>query len=521
MMAAAEDLERQTMRQVAWRILPFLMLGYFIAFVDRVNAGFAALQMNTAIGLSPAAFGVGGGLFYLTYVVFEVPSNLAMERVGARRWIARILVSWGVVSAGTAFVVGPYSFYAARLLLGAAEAGFFPGIILYLTYWFPRAYRGRIIAIFMVAIPVSSFVGSPISAALLQTEGLLGLHGWQWMFLLEAAPAVVLGVLALAVLPDGPERAAWLPLAGRQWLARTLAAEQAESQPAGQQRASLWQVMSNKYVLAASLIYAGASGASQCLSLWQPQIIKSFGMTNTQTGLLNMLPFGIASVLMVLWGRRSDQRRERVWHTALPLALLAGSLLAATLTNSLVPTMLILCLAVTATYVVKGPFWALATEWLTVGAAAGIAQINAVGNLGGLFGSSLLGIIKGAHGELPAGAAAARSVVGGWMRRSAGDRPGAGCGRRAEKRSVIRRVASVGPDGGGRSRSSALRAGDQPVARVRAMPKFVIRLVASEAQILAGDGRAVSSLGTSLPLPTDTAELPLLLPAEGRQSGWE
>ena len=224
------------MQRVAWRVLPFLMLGYFIAFVDRVNAGFAALQMNTDAGLSHAQFGLGGGLFYLTYVLLEVPSNLAMERVGARRWIARILVSWGLVSAATAFVVGPYSFYAARLLLGAAEAGFFPGIILYLTYWFPRAYRGRIVAIFMVAIPVSSFIGSPISAALLHTDGLLGLHGWQWLFLVEGAPAVVLGALALRVLPDGPQHAAWLSPEQRGWLGARLAADRPPPRPARQRR---------------------------------------------------------------------------------------------------------------------------------------------------------------------------------------------------------------------------------------------------------------------------------------------
>ncbi len=397
------ELERRTMRQVALRIVPFLMLGYFLAFVDRVNVGFAALQMNGDVGLSPSAFGLGGGLFYLTYVLFEVPSNVALEKVGARLWIARILVTWGLVSAGMALVVGPRSFYAVRLLLGAAEAGFFPGVILYLTYWFPREYRGRIVAIFMVAIPVSSFVGSPISAALLQADGTLGLRGWQWMFLLEAAPAVLLGVAALFVLPDGPERAGWLDREQRAWLTRRLADERAQlGGPAGP--VPVWRVLSNRRVLAASLVYAGASGASQCLSLWQPQIIRSFGLGLTQTGLLNMLPFGIASVLMVLWGRSSDLRRERVWHTGLPLGLLAASLLSATLTRSLGPTMLILCVAVGATYLVKGPFWALATEWLgATGAAAGIAQINAVGNIGGLVGSTLLGVIKDATGSYPLG----------------------------------------------------------------------------------------------------------------------
>src|SRR5437868_11267503 len=206
----APILEQMTMRKVTWRIVPFLMVCYFIAFVDRVNAGFAALHMNHDIGLTAAAFGLGGGLFYVSYVLCEVPSNLAMQKVGARLWIARIMIPWGIVSACTAFVSGPYSFYAVRLLLGAAEAGFFPGVILYLTYWFPAQHRGRIVALFMVAIPLSSFFGSPISAALLQLDGLGGLHGWQWMFILEALPAVTLGVVSFFFLSDGPAHARWL-----------------------------------------------------------------------------------------------------------------------------------------------------------------------------------------------------------------------------------------------------------------------------------------------------------------------
>ena len=401
---AVEDIERKTMRKITWRIVPFLMFCYFIAFVDRVNAGFAALQMNQDIGLSPAAFGFGGGLFYITYVLFEVPSNIAMEKVGARLWIARILITWGAVSGLMAFVVGPMSFYAVRLLLGAAEAGFFPGVILYLTYWFPKEYRGRIVAIFMVAIPISSFLGSPISASLLQLDGIFGLRGWQAMFLIEAVPAVLLGFLALVILPNGPDRATWLTQDQRAWLSHRMKAEREPNNRVQAPHMSLMQVMTNKYVLAASLIYAGASGASQCLSLWQPQIIKSFGVSNMQTGLLNMLPFGIASILMILWGRSSDIRRERVWHTGIPLALLAASLIVATTVTSLAATMAILCVAVTATYIVKGPFWALSTEWLAAGtAAAGLAQINAIGNIGGFIGTSLLGIIKDATGSYPLG----------------------------------------------------------------------------------------------------------------------
>ena len=202
----ASAIEAETMRKVMWRLLPFLMLCYFIAYVDRVNAGFAALTMNRDVGLTQAIFGIGGGLFFVAYVLFEVPSNLAMEKVGARLWIARIMITWGLVGIGTAFIVGPYTFYLSRFLLGAAEAGFFPGVILYLTYWFPSRYRARVVATFMVAIPVSSFLGSPLSAALLELEGVGGLHGWQWLFIIEALPAILLGLTAFFVLPSRPGR---------------------------------------------------------------------------------------------------------------------------------------------------------------------------------------------------------------------------------------------------------------------------------------------------------------------------
>jgi MFS family permease len=396
-------LEKSTMRQVTLRIVPFLMLCYFIAFVDRVNAGFAALQMNKDVGLTNAIFGLGGGIFFVSYFLFEVPSNLALEKVGARLWIARIMISWGIISGCMALVAGPTSFLALRFLLGAAEAGFFPGVILYLTYWFPAEYRARIVAVFMVAIPASSFLGSPISASLLGMEGVLGLHGWQWMFILEAAPAVILGVVTLFVLQDAPAQAKWLTREQRTWLAQRLERERSWVKPVGHD-ITLWQVLFNKYVLAASLIYAGSSGASACLSIWQPQIIKSFGLTNMQTGLLNSIPFGIASVVMVLWGRSSDRSGERVWHTAVPLGLTAAALASTVLTGSLVPTIAILCVAVAGTYAIKGPFWALATGWLSpTTAAAGIAQINAIGNLGGFVGTYMLGVIKDMTGSYALG----------------------------------------------------------------------------------------------------------------------
>src|SRR5260370_31085697 len=268
------------MRQVALRILPFLMTCYFISFLDRVNLGFAALQMVGDLRLSPTAFGLGGGLFFVSYFLCEVPSNLLLEKFGARRWIARIMITWGFLAGGMALVKGSHSFYVMRLLLGAAEAGFFPGVILYLCYWFPARYRARIIAMFTLAIPVSSFLGSPISAALLGNDGWLGLRGWQWMFILDAAPAVVLRLACLIVLSDRPADAKWLSTDQKNWLLGTLDAEARETRLVG--HLSSWQILKNKHVLALSLVLAGSTAVSSGLQLWQPQIISSYRLTNLQ-----------------------------------------------------------------------------------------------------------------------------------------------------------------------------------------------------------------------------------------------
>jgi ACS family tartrate transporter-like MFS transporter len=386
------------MRQLALRILPFLMICYFISFVDRVNLGFAALQMVGDLHLSATVFGLGGGLFFVSYFFCEVPSNLLLEKVGARRWIARIMITWGFLAGGMALVKGPHSFYAMRLLLGAAEAGFFPGVILYLSYWFPARYRARIVGMFMVAIPVSSFLGSPISAALLEIDGWFGLRGWQWMFILEAAPAIVLGLACLVVLSDRPTDAKWLDTNQRSWLVSQLDAERQGERPVG--RLSLWQVLWNRRVLALSVVLAGSTAVSSGLQLWQPQIIRSYGLTNLQTGLLNSIPFGLASVIMVWWGKRSDQRGERIWHAGLPLMLTAFSLAAALLFGSLFAILVILCLAVIGIYAGKGPAWAVSTEWLSAStAAAGLAQINALSNLAGFGTIYLMGFIKDVTGK--------------------------------------------------------------------------------------------------------------------------
>ncbi len=398
--SAPPSLEKRTMRQVAWRLLPFLMTCYFVSFVDRVNVGFAALQMVKALHMSPKVFGFGGGIFFVSYFLFEVPSNLLLEKVGARLWIARIMITWGFLAAGTAFVVGPSSFYTMRLLLGAAEAGFFPGVILYITYWFPSEYRARIVGMFTVAIPVSSFLGSPISAALLGVDGWLGLRGWQWMFIMEGAPAVLLGLFCLFILSDKPANAPWLDPDQKAWLNGRLQSESGRSKRVGQ--ISVWRVLWNKHVLILSVTLAGSTAVSSGLQIWQPQIIKSYGLTNMQTGLLNSIPFGLASVIMVLWGKRSDQTGERVWHTAFPLMVTAVSLASALLFNSLPAIIMILCLAVIGIYAGKGPVWALSAEWLSAGtAAAGLAQMNAISNLAGFGTTYVVGSIKQATGSYP------------------------------------------------------------------------------------------------------------------------
>lgn len=391
-------LEVQTMRKVAFRIVPFLMICYFVSFLDRVNLGFAALQMVKDLHLSPAVFGFGGGLFFISYFLCEVPSNLLLEKFGARRWIARIMITWGVLAGGMALVRSAHSFYLMRVLLGAAEAGFFPGVILYLTYWFPPEYRARIIAMFTVAIPISSFLGSPISAFLLEMDGWLGLRGWQWMFILEAIPAVLLGLACLPILSDQPADAEWLTSDQRSWLLGKLRAAAGGRRPVG--NISLWQVLWNKHVLSLSIVLAGSTAVSSGLQLWQPQIVKSYGLTNIQTGFLSSIPFALASIVMVLWGRRSDQTGERIWHAALPLMLTAVSLAAALLFHSLFSTIVILSLAVIGIYAGKGPVWAVSAEWLSAGtAAAGLAQINAISNLAGFGTTYLLGVIKGVTGS--------------------------------------------------------------------------------------------------------------------------
>jgi MFS family permease len=383
-MTDVSELESRTMRKVTWRLLPFLMLCYLLAFIDRANVGMASLQMNADVGLSSSVFGFGASLFFVSYFLMEVPSNLMLQRFGARIWIARIMITWGLVSACMALVWNAESFYVMRFLLGAAEAGFFPGVVLYLTYWLPPAYRGRVLALFAVAIPVSSFIGSPLSGLLLSMDGTAGLRGWQWLFILEGIPTILLGIACLRVLTDRPEQARWLADEEREWLVARLAPASGSALVHG----SSWALLKTPAFWALVIACSGASSAGSVLGVWQPQLLKSFGLTNFQTGLVNAIPYGIAACMMILWGRHSDATNERRWHTALPLLLIAVGALGTFIVSGLIPMVFLLSLVLIGAYCFKGPFWSMASGWLSAGnAAAGIAGINAISNLigGGLM----------------------------------------------------------------------------------------------------------------------------------------
>ena len=404
------EVEKAVVRKLTLRLIPFLMFCYFIAYVDRVNIGFAALTMNKDIGLTATIFGFGATLFFVAYVLFEMPSNIAMEKFGARRWIARIMITWGIVGFLTAFITGPYSFGLSRFLLGAAEAGFFPGVILYLTQWFPKAYMARIVAVFMVAVPLSNFLGSPLSAVLLKLDGFLDFRGWQWLLMLEALPAVIMGVLTLFLLPSKPSEARWLTADQKEWLSNRLEAERLEREVKerekglvkGKTRGKIMAALTNKNVLLLAVIYMSISATSNTLSLWMPQILKSFHLTDMETGLLNMIPFGLGAVFMIFWGMRADKKAERIFSTAIPLAVTAISFAATLLTDSLTITLILLSLVLIGNFALKGPFWALTSETLSPAVlAAGIAAVNTLGHLGTGVLNFFVGVIREHTGSFP------------------------------------------------------------------------------------------------------------------------
>ncbi len=397
-----DSLERATMRKVAWRLVPFICLLYFIAFIDRVNIGFAALTMNKDLGFSSAVFGFGAGVFFFGYFLFEVPSNIVLDKVGARLWIARVMITWGMISCAFAFVKGEYSFYILRFLLGAAEAGFFPGIILYLSYWFPARYRAGVVSLFMAAAPISVMLGSPLSSALLSMEGILGLHGWQWMFIIESIPAMILGVVVLFYMTDRPEKAKWLADDQRAWLVAEMNGERARKQTSAKH--SLWAGLSDLRVLALALVYFGTSAGLYTLGIWAPQIIKSFGLSTMEVGLLNAVPPTIAVVAMILWARHSDKTGERTWHVVIACLIASVGLMLAGGASSTVAVIAALSLVNVGISSAKPPLWAMPTMFLSGSAAAvGIATINSIGNLGGFVGPWAIGWIKDQTGSFTGG----------------------------------------------------------------------------------------------------------------------
>ena len=397
-----EPIERRTIAKVSARLIPFLILCYFVAYLDRVNVGFAALTMNKDLNLSASAFGFGAGIFFLAYFVFEVPSNLFLERVGARKWIARIMFTWGLISGATAFIGGETSFFVVRVLLGIAEAGFFPGIIFYLTLWFPAVYRARIIGYFMAAVPLSTVIGAPISGLLLGMHGFMGLKGWQWLFILEAIPALVLSVVVFFYLTDRPADATWLEPDERAWLVARLQHEQTKRETV--RHYSVTQALLNPKVLALSLVYFGAVATNYGLGFFLPQIVKAFGGSNLQTGFVTALPYVVGLISIVWWGRRSDRTMERRFHLAFPLFVASAGIAASTALDDPTLKMVSLSIAGFGIFGCLPVFWTFPTAFLSGAAAAGgIALINSIGNLAGFAGPFVMGRVKDLTGSYTGG----------------------------------------------------------------------------------------------------------------------
>jgi ACS family tartrate transporter-like MFS transporter len=395
-------IERTTMRKVYWRLLPLAVVVYFLCYLDRINISFAALTMNKDLGLTASIYGISATAFYIGYCLFEVPSNIILDKVGARLWIARIMITWGLVSGATAFAVGPNSFMAIRFLLGAAEAGLFPGILLLFTYWFPDHHRARIVSGFTLALPVSVALGAPVSTAILNLDGFLGVAGWKWIYLLEAIPTVLLGVFVLFAMTDKPAIARWLNPEEKAWLVGTLEAERRAVE--SKRKFSLWEGLLNPKILLLSANYLGIVTASLGLLLFVPQIIKSLGATNMGTGYVTMLAYICGALSMVFWGFVSDRTGDRRWSLFITCSIATVGLVMAGATMGSWWSLVGICLSTAGFYGTKGPFWALPSMMLTgTAAAAGLAWINSIGNVGGALGPAIVGWLKDQTGSYSGG----------------------------------------------------------------------------------------------------------------------
>ncbi|MGB0057387.1 MAG: MFS transporter [Methyloceanibacter sp.] len=393
-----EDHAQSAVRKASRRLIPFLVLCYAVNFLDRVNVGFAGLAMNDDLGFTPDVFGFGAGIFFVGYILFEIPSNLALARFGARIWIARIMISWGLVATAMGFVAGETSFYVLRFALGVAEAGFFPGIILYLTYWFPREERARIVSLFMTAVPLATVIGGPVSGVLLGLHGVAGLAGWRWLFIIEGIPAVLLGIFALRFLTDRPKDADWLSPEERRALERRLDTEAEETRTHGY--AGIGQALTRPRVIELGMLYFCLVVGLYGIGFWMPQVLQTFGLSNLSIGFLTAIPYSIAAVGMVIAGRHSDRTGERILHVALPLFLSGAAFAWSAHAGPLLLVMLALSLATLGIYASIGAFWSLPTSILTgSGAAAGLALTNSIGNCGGFAGPVVVGQLRGAAGN--------------------------------------------------------------------------------------------------------------------------
>ena len=413
------DVEARTIKKLTWRLMPFLMLCYFVAYLDRVNVGFAALKMNSDLHLTETVFGFGAGVFFIAYFFFEVPSNLFLEKFGARKWIARIMFTWGLIAAAMAFIpqiaglTGLSTttvFVTLRVLLGVAEAGFFPGMIFYLSIWFPALYRGRMVGLFMAAIPLSTVLGGPLSGMLLYIEG-FGLSGWQWMYLIEAVPALILAFVVLAYLTDRPHQATWLAADERAWLTERHAIENRVRTTA--QDFTVLQALGNTRVILLAFIYFGINAATYGIGFFLPQIVRDFGLSFGMTGLVITFPYIIGVFGMIFWGRHSDRLRERREHVALG-CLIAGLCIAgSTVVDSPVGKMLLLTIAGFGVFGAQPCFWAMPATFLSGrAAAAGIAIVNSLGNLAGFFGPYVMGRVKDTTGTYTIGLLAIGALLG-------------------------------------------------------------------------------------------------------------
>jgi ACS family tartrate transporter-like MFS transporter len=397
--AEAAEIERSTLRTIRNRCVLPLLAAFVISYLDRVNVGFAALTANADLGLTASQYGLGAGLLFIAYSVFELPSNIALERFGARLWMARIMITWGMIGCGMALVTTPTGFYVMRFLLGAAEAGLFPGVILYLTYWLPRRYRARYLGLFALGIPLSSVIGSPLSGAIMQwMEGVMGVKGWQWLYILEALPAVLLGFAVLVLFADRPSKARWLSPQQKAWLASEFARE--APRPAESHSGFTWSLLADRRVLALGAVFFLTAVPSYGLGLWLPQIVKSFGVSHVTTGLLTAIPFAFGCIAMLYWGHRSDARQERVWHAVAPAVLAGLALLGGSMLTSGPLQLLAICLAAVGIYALKGPFLTIVSEsFADSRAAVGIALVTTLGNLSGFAAPYLVGLIMQGTGS--------------------------------------------------------------------------------------------------------------------------